>query len=86
MQDKTLTWHSFQDIAEALQDKYPETDLLTLDDEKLSSMLVSLPITRHFPPFPTQESKDIFFAVKVAWARLIEGDADYDAHEDDAYV
>ena len=49
-------------------------------------MLYGLDMTKGFPTMPEKDKKDIFFAVKVAWTQIIENDADYNAHADDAYV
>lgn len=81
-----LNWYSYRKLAEALQKKYPDTDTLDLSDETLGEMLYGLDMTKGFPAMPEKDKKDIFFAVKVAWTQIIEDDADYNAHADDAYV
>ncbi|MGN0905405.1 MAG: Fe-S cluster assembly protein IscX [Alphaproteobacteria bacterium] len=80
-----ITWHSFNDLAAALQEKHPDEDLLSLTDERLAEMLTGLDLAAHLPPLP-ENRRDILFAVKIAWSRQMEGDEAYNAHEDDAYV
>ncbi len=81
-----LNWFSYRRLAEALQRKYPDTDTLDLSDEELGEMLFGLDMTKSLPRLEEKDRKDVFFAVRVAWTRIIENDADYNAHADDAYV
>ena len=82
----TGKWHSFKALAKALAEAYPETDTLSLTDGRLEEMLGSLEATASLPPLPEKDKPDVFFGIKVAWTQLIEDDADYNAHADDAYV
>lgn len=81
-----LNWFSYRRLAEALQQEYPDTDTLDLSDEALGEMLYNLDITKGFSRLAEKDKKDVFFAVRVAWTQIIENDADYNAHFDDAYV
>ena len=60
-----LNWYSYRKLAEALQQKYPDTDTLDLSDETLGEMLYGLDMTKGFPTMPEKDKKDIFFAVAV---------------------
>ena len=86
MEKEPLTWDSSRAIAIAIDKKYPNTDVLSLSDRKLMEMLAALEEFKALPPIPDDEKSDILFSIKVALARVIEKDEDYNAHQGDAYV
>ena len=69
------TWRSFEFLAEALQKKYPKTDLMFLFDDRLAEMLISLKETKDFPPLPKdkKERADICRCIKISWSRVMAG-------------
>lgn len=82
----TITWDSSRAIAIIINEKFPDTDVLCLSDAKLTEMLKKAGVTDLLPEIPPDEKEDILFCIKCALARVIEGDEDYYAHQNDALV
>ena len=81
-----LTWDSSRAIAEIINKKYPGTDVLSLTDKGLLSMMADAGILNKLPKIDADERKDCLFGVKCALSRAIENDDDYNAHQNDAFV
>lgn len=60
-----MTWDDFLPLGRALEEEFPETDVLSVSDAELTRMLDALPMTRGAGKMP--ESADFFYKVKVAW-------------------
>lgn len=65
-------WTDYLAIGKALQERWPEADVVGLSGEALTEKLRSFPETAGFGDVP--ETADFVFAVKTAWlkARLTE--------------
>jgi len=81
-----LTWDSSRVIAEIINSKYPNTDVLSLTDKGLLGMMANAGILSKLPEIHADERKDCLFGVKCALSRVIEKDEDYNAHQNDALV
>lgn len=76
-------WDSVQFWARALEEKYPGTDLLSLQDQQLKEMLLSLDSAAGLPALP--DDKVYFWAVKSAWS-VVQNGADDANDVSDAYI
>ena len=81
-----ITWDSSRAIAEIINDKYPDTDVLSLRDDTLTEMVRSIEEFAALPEIEGQERSDCLFCIKVALSRIIEGDEDYDTRPSDDYL
>ena len=63
-----IGWFALRYWAEKLQKKYPGTNFVTLTDEKLAKMLLSLKEAEGMPPLPREGS--YFSALVDAWIEL----------------
>jgi FeS assembly protein IscX len=60
----TLTWRDTEDIGIALQEKYPETDPLTVRFTDLHRFVTELP---GFTDDPKASNEKILEAIQMAW-------------------
>lgn len=60
-----MMWDDFLPLGQALEERFPETDVLSVSDAELARMLGALPMTDGAEKMP--ESADFFYQVKVAW-------------------
>jgi FeS assembly protein IscX len=60
----SLTWSSFEDIAIALSEKYPDVDPLTVRFTDLHKWIVSLP---DFKDDPARSNEAKLEAIQMAW-------------------
>jgi FeS assembly protein IscX len=60
----SLTWSSFEDIAIALSEKYPDVDPLTVRFTDLHKWIVSLP---DFKDDPSRSNEAKLEAIQMAW-------------------
>jgi len=79
-----LTWDSSRAIAIIINENFPDTDVLSLDDKKLLGMIENAGIMDALPDIDEDEREDCLFMIKTALSRIIEDDEDYDAHQSDA--
>ena len=84
--DEELTWDSSRAIASMLNEIYPNTDVLSLSDEKLLGMIEESGILDALPEIDEDEREDCLFLIKTALSRIIEDDEVYDARQGDALV
>lgn len=82
MNDKT-GWDCVRFWAQALEEKYPGTDLLSLQDGQLKEMLLSLDSAAGLPALP--DDNVYFWAVKSAWS-VVQNGADDANDVPDAYI
>ena len=82
MHDKT-GWDCVRFWAQALEKKYPGTDLLSLQDRQLKEMLLSLDSAAGLPALP--DDNVYFWAVKSAWS-VVQNGADDANDVPDAYI
>ena len=59
-----LTWDDTRKIAIVLDDKYPRTDVLSLNDTKLLDMMKDAGILNRLPGIDEEKRKDYLFAIK----------------------
>lgn len=76
-------WDDIRFWAAELDKKYPRTDLISLPDEKLSEMLLSLDSAEGMPALPQDDV--FFFAVKSAWS-VVQNGVDDSGDVPDAYI
>jgi len=60
----SLTWSSFEDIAIALSEKYPDVDPLTVRFTDLHKWIVGLPA---FKDDPARSNESKLEAIQMAW-------------------
>ena len=60
----SLTWSSFEDIAIALSEKYPDVDPLTVRFTDLHKWIVDLP---DFKDDPARSNESKLEAIQMAW-------------------
>ena len=60
----SLTWSSFEDIAIALSEKYPDVDPLTVRFTDLHKWIVDLP---DFKDDPARSNESKLEAIQLAW-------------------
>ena len=77
-------WDNVRFWAAELDKKYPHTNLISLTDEKLSEMLLSLASAEGMPALPRDDA--FFFAIKSAWAVVQNGGVDDSGDVPDAYI
>jgi len=77
-------WDNVQFWAAELDKKYPQTNLISLSDQELSEMLLSLEAAKGMPALP--QDKVYFFAVKSAWVIVQHGGVDDSGDVPDAYI
>ncbi len=82
MNDK-VGWDNIQFWAQSLEEKYPGTDLLSLRDNRLKEMLLSLDSAAGLPDLP--DDKVYFWAVKSAWS-VVQNGVDDAGDVPDAYI
>lgn len=82
MNDK-IGWDCVRFWAQALEEKYPGTDLLSLQDWQLKEMLLSLDSASGLPALP--DDNVYFWAVKSAWS-VVQNGADDANDVPDAYI
>lgn len=78
------SWNAFRMLAEGLEEKYPGTDLMSLGNDRLAGMLLSLEATEGFPEIPSDEF--FFYCVKTAWLSVRSGEDGLPDDEYDAYI
>lgn len=76
-------WMDVHFFAEKLNEKYPQTDLISLSDETLKQMLLSLDEAKEMPALPEDES--FFFALKSVWS-VVQYGFDDSGEVPDAYI
>ena len=81
-----LTWDSSRAIAVVVNDKFPDTDVLSLADDELLGMIKDARLLDKLPEIGEDEREDCLFDIKCALSRIIEDDEDYDARQGDAWV
>ena len=81
-----ITWGNPRVIAAILNDKFPNTDVLSLDDAKLLGMMKEAGVLDKLPEIGKEERTDYLFWIKTALARIIENDGDYNARQGDAWI
>ena len=81
-----LTWDSSHAIAEIINGRYPNTDVLSLTDEELLGMMARTGILNSLPEIDAGERGNCLFSIKYALSRVIENSGDYSAHQNDAWV
>ena len=64
-------WDNVRFWAQRLDEKYPRTDLISLSDQTLSEMLLSLEAAEGMPAVPQEDF--YFFSLKSAWAVVQNG-------------
>lgn len=81
--DNKHDWLPLNFWANALEKKYPGTNLISLSDEKLKQMLLSLDEAKGMPELPNEDV--YYYALACAWAVVQYG---YDDSHDvpDAYI
>ena len=84
--EKSLTWKDTREIAVIINEKYPQTDVLSLSDKKLMEIIGSIESLITMPDIPEDKKEDYLFVIKCALSRVIEGDEDYNTHQGDAWV
>lgn len=62
-----LKWENYGAVADALMEKYPETDRINIDNNKLVELVNSLD---NFKDTNVPEDKDLIKAVHYAWLEL----------------
>ena len=67
-------WYSLSFWANELEKKYPRTNLLSLSDEKLAQMLLSLDEAKGMPELPDDDV--YFYALTCAWVVVQHGGED----------
>ena len=74
MADK-LTWRSFDVLAERLESRFPDTDLLLLRNARLLEMVGAVCDKDGIglPPEDEKELQDVCFGIKIAWTRRRSG-------------
>lgn len=74
MADK-LTWHSFDVLAERLESRFPDADLLLLRNARLLEMVGAVcgKDDIGLPPEGEKELQDVCFGIKIAWTRRRSG-------------
>lgn len=81
--DGNRDWDDVRFWAARLEEKYPRTDLISLSDEELYGMLLSLEEARKMPALPQD---DVYFlAVKSAWS-VVQNGVDDSGDAPDAYI
>ena len=81
-----LTWDNSRAIAEIINKKHPNTDVLSLTDKGLLGMMANADILNKLPEIDADEREPCLFSIKCALSRVIENDEDYNAHQGDAWV
>ena len=81
--DAKRDWDEVRFWAQELDKKYPRTDLISLPDDRLSEMLLSLKESQGMPALPQDDV--FFFAVKSAWS-VIQNGVDDSGQAPDAYI
>lgn len=81
--DDKRSWDDVRFWALELNQKYPQTDLISLSDERLSEMLLSLESAQGMSSLPQDDV--YFFAVKSAWS-VIQNGVDDSGDVPDAYI
>lgn len=76
-------WDNTRFWAAELDKKYPRTDLISLPDERLAEMLLSLEAAQGMPLLPQDDV--FFFAVKSAWS-VVQNGVDDSGDVPDAYI
>lgn len=77
------TWDDIRFWAAELDKKHPRTNLISLPDEKLAEMLLSLDASKGMPALPRDDV--FFYAVKSAWA-VVQNGVDDSGDVPDAYI
>ena len=81
--DGKRSWDDVRFWAAELERKYPRTDLISLTDQELSEMLLSLESARDMNAVPQD---DVYFlALKSAWA-VVQNGVDDSGDVPDAYI
>ena len=80
----SLNWDSSRAIALILNKKFPNTDVLGLDDDNLLGMMKEAGILAGLPEIDDREREDCLLSIKVALARIIENDEGYIVRSNDA--
>lgn len=70
---KGLYWRNWQEIATALYDTWPETDLVNLTESRLLEMIASLPVFVDTAPVPNDH---ILESIQAYWINLSHADED----------
>jgi FeS assembly protein IscX len=83
MRNKFLYWNDYPAIAEALHKKYPDKDLVTLEDEQMLELIGSL---ETFRDDIRNVPKDILFAIFTVWVYLQDTEASQNDGLFDAYT
>lgn len=65
-------WTDYLAVGKALQERWPDVDVVGLDNGALGEKLLSLPGTDGFGAIP--DSADFVFAVKTAWLKARRSD------------
>lgn len=68
MASNVIGWFALRYWAEKLEKKYHGTNLISLTDEKLAQMLLSLKEAEGMPPLPREEA--YFSALVDAWVEV----------------
>jgi FeS assembly protein IscX len=63
-----MNWEDAQDIAEALAEKYPDTDVLSLKFTKLRKMVIELD---GFVGDPDDSNEKVLEEIQMAWYDLV---------------
>ena len=81
--ENSQDWDDVRFWAQELDKKYPETDLISLSDENLERMILSLEAAEGMPQMPKDDV--FFFAVKSAWS-VVQYGFDDSGEVPDAYI
>ena len=76
-------WDNVRFWAAELDKRFPHTDLISLTDEKLSEMLLSLDSAKGMSALPSDDV--YFFALKSAWS-VVQNGVDDSGDIPDAYI
>ena len=71
---ENLTWDSSRAIAVIINEKFPDTDVLSLCDDELLGMIKDAGLLDRLPEIDEDEQEDCLFMIKCALSIVIEDD------------
>jgi FeS assembly protein IscX len=79
----SLKWENYSEIAEKLEEKFSDADLLNISNEEIDEMVNSL---EDFSDAKSSDNEDIYLAIITVWTEIRYKDEKYDDSIYDAYV
>jgi FeS assembly protein IscX len=73
-----MNWDHDDEIGEALADKYPEANYLTIDDAEIIRLVLTLP---SFEGPPTPPDRSYLADIRSAWIAVMAGPEDSSPYE-----